>query len=591
MNLDRRAAILCAVIAVIAALLTYPLLETGVSDDFSYNLTARVFAETGHYIYNGWATAMLGVQIWWAALFIKVFGFSFTLVRLSMFPFTAGCAVLLYYMGRHAELNPKLSVFFSLFTVISPFFITLVPSFMTDICGMFFLLASLFSFSRGVDALENPEGGNTKRALALLAFGALLGLMGGTVRQIIWLVPLASLFYVAVARPGKNATVQRLSPVLLVVTAGLVVLCDRWFKMQPYSVPQDLGKTAQNVLHAEWFRMPFSVTSFSMTTLLHLMPILACTLPALLRKEWGIKAQPQTQRRVLATLLVISAGAALMVWVGAKMNITPYWQTTVTTSGAHYWCLLTPQPRTMPKVVSLGLLGISVACALILGFVSARRVPTDKSLVSGLLAGFMAQPSIIRLMITYLIPYIAVVIFVSTTQGPVDRYVMPLLPLVALLLLRGYQPIRPSASLLGWGVLSIYALYGVAIMHEYFSDARQRLHATQIMAAAGVPRTEVFVGFDQDAWFQITEQGYLNEPRVKVPAGVFHPVSFKSLPFEPPGNDRLSVFNPRYYVVSQRQEMLVDDPRFQPITFGSLFPPFSRTLYIQTLPQQEPQTP
>ena len=36
-------------------------------DDLSYLRTAFLFAQTGHFVYNGWTTAMLGAQIVWAA--------------------------------------------------------------------------------------------------------------------------------------------------------------------------------------------------------------------------------------------------------------------------------------------------------------------------------------------------------------------------------------------------------------------------------------------------------------------------------------------------------------------------------------------
>jgi hypothetical protein len=54
----------------------------GINDDFSYIRTAQTFAQTGHFVYNGWATAMLGWQVPAAALLIKVFGFSFSVVRI-----------------------------------------------------------------------------------------------------------------------------------------------------------------------------------------------------------------------------------------------------------------------------------------------------------------------------------------------------------------------------------------------------------------------------------------------------------------------------------------------------------------------------
>jgi hypothetical protein len=58
-------------------LVARPFVSMGVIDDWSYIWTARVLANTGHLTYNGWATAMLGWQVYLGALFIKLFGFSY----------------------------------------------------------------------------------------------------------------------------------------------------------------------------------------------------------------------------------------------------------------------------------------------------------------------------------------------------------------------------------------------------------------------------------------------------------------------------------------------------------------------------------
>ena len=55
----------------------------GICDDGPYILMARTLAATGHIVYNGWATPMLGWQLYLAAAFIKLFGYSFTTVRIS----------------------------------------------------------------------------------------------------------------------------------------------------------------------------------------------------------------------------------------------------------------------------------------------------------------------------------------------------------------------------------------------------------------------------------------------------------------------------------------------------------------------------
>ena len=115
-----------------------PILEMGVNDDWSYAWTARAFATTGHLAYNGWVGAVVGVQAIWAGLLIGVFGFSFTLVRLSTLPFAAGCAMLLYRLSRYAGLDPPFALFGTATVTLSPLFIPLSASFMTDVPGFFF---------------------------------------------------------------------------------------------------------------------------------------------------------------------------------------------------------------------------------------------------------------------------------------------------------------------------------------------------------------------------------------------------------------------------------------------------------------------
>ena len=66
-----RNGIICACVPAVLLLVSWPVAEMGFVDDWSYVKTALVFARTGHIVYNGWATAMLGWAIPWAALFIK----------------------------------------------------------------------------------------------------------------------------------------------------------------------------------------------------------------------------------------------------------------------------------------------------------------------------------------------------------------------------------------------------------------------------------------------------------------------------------------------------------------------------------------
>ena len=238
---DRRYAWLCAGVVLAAIALTVPIADSAVNDDWSFTKTALDLAQTGHLLYNGWATPMLGAQACWGALFIKLFGFSFLAVRLSVAPLAAGCAALLYVLHRRASLPPGLALFGALTITLSPVFIPNAASFMTDIPALFLFLASIYGYVRVADVLDAPELPATgrNRLWEWLLFGLLAGLLGGTVRQTNWFVPLLAPGFLLV----RCWTFRRLRPAFVPLTvSGLIALggamaFSAWFKNQPYTVP------------------------------------------------------------------------------------------------------------------------------------------------------------------------------------------------------------------------------------------------------------------------------------------------------------------------------------------------------------------
>ncbi|MEI9981306.1 MAG: glycosyltransferase family 39 protein [Edaphobacter sp.] len=117
------------------------------SDDLSYARTAQLFADTGHFIYNGWATAMLGWQIVWGALFIKLFGFSFLVLRASTILLAIASAVLLHRILLRFGIEPRNAAFGTLIVILCPQFLAETVSFMTDIPGVLCIFVCIYGLS------------------------------------------------------------------------------------------------------------------------------------------------------------------------------------------------------------------------------------------------------------------------------------------------------------------------------------------------------------------------------------------------------------------------------------------------------------
>ena len=246
-RLDRRNLAVSMLGTLAAILIAWPFAEGGSCDDFSYIHMAKTLAETGRFAYNGWPTAMLGIQVWWGAAWIWLFGFSFTIARLSLLPLAVGAVGLVYLLARRARLSPADGLFVAFATGLSPWFILLAPTFMTDVSSLFFLMASLYGFVRVVEAAQQ-DAARSRHALAWLA--ALL--CGG--------IGLAS-----------------------------VVFGMRWFASQPYAIPtQPLTLSVSSLSQAAGtVRQVCLVVAGGMAAA---MPVFAWCLPAW--KRWHRERPP-----------------------------------------------------------------------------------------------------------------------------------------------------------------------------------------------------------------------------------------------------------------------------------------------------------
>src|SRR5438270_4469697 len=213
-----RNGVICAWVPAALLLVSWPIAEMGFIDDWSYVKTAFVFARTGHIVYNGWATAMLGWAIPWAALFIKLFGYSFTAVRLSTLPLAMASVYLLHASLIRFGITSRNAIIGALTLGLSPLFLPLAASYMTDVAGLFCILLCLYLCQRAL-AAENDT-----TSILWLACAALTNIAGGTVRQIAWLGTLVMVPSTAWLL-RKRAGVVRTASLLWILSVVSVLAC------------------------------------------------------------------------------------------------------------------------------------------------------------------------------------------------------------------------------------------------------------------------------------------------------------------------------------------------------------------------------
>ena len=545
-------------------------------DDFSYVKSAWVFADTHRLVYNGWATATIGWQIAWGGLFARVFGHTFTAVRLSTFVTSFLTVWLAQAVFARCGLLRRNAATGALAVGLSPIFLPMSISFMTDISGLFSILLCLYCCLR---ALESEEKGG---AIRWLVAAGLLSTLGATARQIAWMAPLVmvpSAAWLLRRRRGVPVTA-----VLLWMAAAAAMLGSmRWFAHQPLSVPEGIVQGAVNLKSLR--ELVGNMTAAALCLLLLLVPLLAAWTPrrTSMRKVAGVIAAALALTVVFRAITLHGMERGFAPWTGDvldKIGMLDY---------RNAWFLGTGPTMFAPwsrACLSFLVLGVSLYFAFVVGQ-RERRNPTPRNI---------DWRSLLVLTVPFLLAYTALLAPRAMWNIVIDRYLLPPMALCVLFLLRLYQErVGPRLPAVTHVALAAFALFGVAGTHDWVAQHRARVEATQRLQSPDTPRTAIEAGYESDGLVQIQASGAVIDPRVT------YPPSVDTTPWAPPNlpagcrevlNPHTPAIHARYFLsgsasetsrVSGGSDCLVPS-MVEPQTYTAWMPPFTRRVYILQRP-------
>ena len=579
---SHRNAIFCVLIVVGCALLTNPVANMPFSDEFSYDKTALEFARTGHILYNGWATAMLGWLIPWGALFIKVFGFSFTGMRLSMLPIDAATVYLFHQILRRFGVNPGNAIFGTLAFALSPIFMPSAVSFMTDVPGMFIIFVCMYMCQEAIKSASD------RAALMWLASATVFNVAAGTARQIAWLgalVMVPSTFWLLRKRRGAKET----GVVLWGLSFVAVLIFLHWFNSQPYSVPE----------HIIWARITWGTFPHLAAQLIKMvLCLLLIILP--MTVAWLPSARKLTQNGWLRIGGVLGVFVAFEFFAKAMGRMDTWlmpWLMYLLPEQSSLRPGMFGTPLEMPLWIRFAISLFVVAAAVIaVEQVLERRrsEPPKRSAVCGVGRPGTSWNEVAWMLGPFSLSYVLLLMPRGAFDVIQDRYMVGLVPAILIVLLKLYQeqigPRLPAVSIV---MLGLFAAYSVAGTHDYYAESRAQVRAIQMVEDTGVARKSIQAGFPSDGWIQIENGGHINEARIKVPAGAYDPKPFSKIPdgcrdgftnFAP-------AIDPKYFILFPWFKNPSLPPpswcfvraNFPPIHYTTWLPPFHETMYVKRL--------
>ena len=514
-RIDLRNVFICAAILAAAIVIVWPVGEISYADDPAYTYIAQQAAQTGHFVYNGWEPTIMILHAYWGALFIRLFGFSFDCVRFSTLPFAFGSVVFCYLLVRRAGLQARDALFVTALFVLCPLFLPVAVSYMTDVPGLFFLFASLYALTRAAEA--SGEG----RGYGWLALGVILGFLGGTGRQVAWLAPLVVLPYLAWLRRSQRWFAW-VSLAAWAAVFGGVAWVIAWFNRQPYVVPQTslISELKMAVQKPQW--------EIAITARLLLMILLLC-LPAaapLVWEAWKKTWSGSLLRKLLVSVLLIGVIAAILIH--PSLASFPWLASTLNWEGINGSAPLPGRPIviTRPIRVAVALVVYAVACILAGELVNLRELARRAS------RPFFDETgdrfALVAMSLVSVV-YFALTAIRSVHFDIFDRYLLPVLPLVATVLLlwanseKHGAVFRHLAMPVALALLAVLGSYAILSTQDLWALARARIAATRKLEAAGVPRTAIDAGSEYNAWTELKISGRLNSRWVVYPPDAYRP--------------------------------------------------------------------
>lgn len=572
-----RNGLLCALVVAGCVLIANPSANMPFSDGFSYDKTALDFARTGHILYNGWATAMLGWLIPWGAIFIKIFGFSFTGMRLSMLPIDIATVYLFHQIVRRFGITPHNALFATLALALSPIFLPSAASFMTDIPGLLVIFVCVYMCQRAVAARTD------RTALYWLVAATLVNLAGGTVRQIAWLgalIMIPSTAWFLRQRQG-----MKLAGALLWGFSLLSVLgCLHWFNQQPYSVPEHilwgpvrLGMLAH--LGAQLVKTLFCL-------LLILFPVTVAWLPTTRRMDRN------AWLRLGGILLLFISLMALAYRMGRIDTWVMPWLMFLLAEQSSLVPGMFGTPAAMTLWVRLAISLVVIASGWIM---AEQLVSRNHNKPRNFSRSAIAWSEPVWILSPFSLSYLLLLMPRGAFDQIQDRYLLGLTPVAIIFLLRLYQKrVRLKLPVISLVAVALFAAYSVAGTHDFFAESRAQVRAIHMVESSGVPRQSIQAGFPSDGWLQIQNGGHINEPRILVPAGAYR----RNLPDTkvPKGcrdgfTNFAPIIVPKYFVLFPWFKNPLDPPpawcfvaaNYPPVHYTTWLPPFRAVLYVEKL--------
>jgi hypothetical protein len=492
-GVDRRNVLgLCVVWGGLAALAN-PVGAFFLNDEWVYALAVRSILRTGVFALPAFSSSSLFCQAYWGALFCLPFGYSITALRISTLTLALMAGIGFYMLLRRLKSNEGFALCITLCLLLNPLFFCLANSFMTDVP---YTAVSLLAICVLIPWLQTGER-------KWLIGGLCLALCSVLIRQFGILL----LFALGLAYLYRwGATWRRAATAVGFVAAGVGAnqLLQTWLRrthrIPPIQLPQwvELSGTVHSA------RFLLHVLTELLTAAIYVglftFPLLALWVVSV----W--KSSGRDVRAVRWCLLVaiptLCAACVVLCWrqgqaLPFKGNILePFGFGPLLLHDSYF--LHRNRPPVPAPLQGIWLV-LTALASLAVGAVAALFVSGVQRVASTI--AIRAERSDHNAILVFLGIYSALYAFAITLFQSFDRYYLPLIPCVLLILvvhLTGDCDMRHPRwfHVMAVGGLIASGLFAVVGTHDLMTWSRARLAAEARLKALGVAPERIDGGYE-----------------------------------------------------------------------------------------------
>jgi 4-amino-4-deoxy-L-arabinose transferase-like glycosyltransferase len=468
-------------------LLVWPIGEFPLNDDFAYNLDLQQLLYNNPPKFVNWPAMTLIGHLLWAFPFAKIFGFSFLITRFSVLILGTISVIVFYRILSYLRIEKSTAFVLTLFLLFNPLFFSLMHTFMTDVSFFFCFLLAVYTAIKFFQT-------NSYRFLWIAILFILLSI---TIRQhgVVLLVALSG--YVLLT--FEKHKYRTLFVVLFGLIAGfaLVKVIGYWMhEFQPqvtyFAKMSDLENQIfkpLSLLENYHFRAGKSLFLFG----LFLFPI------ALLSFMHLIKSVLCKNLVIIVIISLVFLVSILRVWgsmpggsilsdigLGSKTFLGDFLKINAAPS-LPVWGLV------FFKIISVVGAWLIVLDILMVSFQYKH------------LKQLGDKYSVIRK--TKLFVFLLLIVYMGLLFSSVyyfDRYIIPVIPLVILLIVPfNYKPSVKAKTILLM-VAGFWFMFSTFATHDYFAWNRARWNAlNHLSGELNVSSLDIDGGFEFNGWYNI----------------------------------------------------------------------------------------